>query len=127
VPPPSQRRLAGYSAEAEELLVTAMEQITAATPTASAVKSKMVTLDPTFDPVNYDGCRSVRDVLGKLGYRVRTVGRSGHDITLALIDPPDGPGVVLQQPRHRATQADDQMTCGRWRRKPPGCDGTRRR
>ena len=74
--------------EAEALLVAAMEQITAATPTASAVKSKMVALDPTFDPVNYAGCRSFRDVLGKLDHRVRTVGRSGHDITLALIDPP---------------------------------------
>lgn len=77
-------------ADAEALLVTAMEQITAATPTASAVKSKMVALDPAFDPLNYEGCRSFRDFLAQLGHRVRTVGRSGHDITLALIDPPAG-------------------------------------
>jgi len=76
-------------ADAETLLVTAMEQITAATPTASAVKSKMVALDPTFDPLNY-GFRSFRDFLAQIGHRVRTVGRSGHDITLALIDQPTG-------------------------------------
>jgi uncharacterized LabA/DUF88 family protein len=76
--------------DAEALLVAAMEQITAATPTASAVKSKMVALDPTFDPANYDGCRSFRDVLARLAHRVRTVGRSEHDITLALIDSPSG-------------------------------------
>jgi hypothetical protein len=54
----------------------------------SAVKSKMVALDPAFDPLNYEGCRSFRDFLSKLDHRVRTVGRSGHDITLTLIDPP---------------------------------------
>jgi uncharacterized LabA/DUF88 family protein len=79
-------------ADAEALLVTAMEQLTAATPTASAVKSKMVALDPTFDPLNYDGCRSFRDFLAQLAHRVRTAGRSGHDITLALIDPSGGDG-----------------------------------
>lgn len=42
------------------LLVTVMEQITTATPTASAVKSKMVVLAPTFDPVNYDGLPQLR-------------------------------------------------------------------
>lgn len=73
-------------ADAEALLVTAMEQITAATPTASQVKSKMVELDPAFDPLNY-GCRSFRDFLALLAHRVRVVGRSGHDITLTLIDP----------------------------------------
>ncbi|EFL12604.1 hypothetical protein SSMG_08275 [Streptomyces sp. AA4] len=42
-----------------------------------AVKSKMVALDPAFDPLNYEGCRSFRDFLARLGHRVRTVGRSG--------------------------------------------------
>lgn len=72
-------------ADAEALLVAAMEQITAATPTASAVKAKMVMLDASFDVANY-GCRSFRDFLGRLNHRVRTVGSSGYDITLALID-----------------------------------------
>lgn len=74
-------------AEAEALLVAAMEQITVATPTAAQVKAKMVALDSSFDFANY-GCRSFRDFLTKLGHRVRTVGRSGQDITLSLIDPP---------------------------------------
>jgi uncharacterized LabA/DUF88 family protein len=73
-------------ATAERLLVSAMEQITAATPTAAAVKAKMIALDPSFDVANY-GCRGFRDFLSKLDHRIRTVGRSGHDITLALIDP----------------------------------------
>ncbi|WP_410597807.1 NYN domain-containing protein [Amycolatopsis sp. lyj-23] len=83
--------------DAEALLVTAMEQITAATPTASQVKSKMVALDPAFDTLNY-GCRSFRDFLAQLAHRVRTVGRSGNDITLALIDPtavPPADGTAL--------------------------------
>jgi hypothetical protein len=63
-----------------------MEQITVATPTAAQVKAKMVALDASFDVANY-GCRSFRDFLGQLGQRVRTVGRSGHDITLTLIEP----------------------------------------
>ncbi|MGH3564925.1 MAG: NYN domain-containing protein [Pseudonocardia sp.] len=74
-------------ADAEVLLVAAMRQITAATPTASAVKAKMVALDPSFDEANY-GCRSFRDLLTQLDHRVRTVGRSGGDITLALVDAP---------------------------------------
>ncbi|MBV9140927.1 MAG: OST-HTH/LOTUS domain-containing protein [Pseudonocardiales bacterium] len=38
-----------------------------------------------FEEANY-GCRSFRDFLARLGHRVRTAGRSGADITLALID-----------------------------------------
>jgi uncharacterized LabA/DUF88 family protein len=72
--------------DAEALLVAAMEQITAATPTASQVKAKMVALDASFDVANY-GCRTFRAFLGQLGHRVRTVGQSGHDITLALVEP----------------------------------------
>lgn len=72
-------------ADAERLLLAAMDQITVDTPTASQVKAKMVALDPAFDVANY-GCRSFRDFLAKLEHRVRTVGRSGHDITLGLID-----------------------------------------
>lgn len=77
-------------ADAEQLLVTAMEQITADTPTAAQVKNKMVQLDASFDVANY-GCRSFRDFLGKFGHRVRTAGRSGQDITLALIVPGPSP------------------------------------
>ncbi|BCB75109.1 hypothetical protein GCM10022251_35270 [Phytohabitans flavus] len=45
-----------------------MEQITAAIPTASQVKSKMAALDPAFDPLSY----GFRDFLAQLGHRVRT-------------------------------------------------------
>uniref|UniRef100_UPI003F490A85 NYN domain-containing protein n=1 Tax=Amycolatopsis sp. CA-096443 TaxID=3239919 RepID=UPI003F490A85 len=77
----------GYRlADAEELLVTAMGQAASAVLTASAVKSKMVTLDPAFDEANY-GCASFREFLARLGHRVRIVGRRGGDITLALIGP----------------------------------------
>ncbi|MEU3622788.1 NYN domain-containing protein [Amycolatopsis coloradensis] len=75
-------------ADAEALLVTAMEQITTATPTAAQVKAKMVALDPAFDTIHY-GCRSFRDFLARLKHRVRTAGTSGHDITLALITSAD--------------------------------------
>jgi hypothetical protein len=76
-------------ADAERLLVTAMEQATTATPTASQVKAKMLALDSSFDEANY-GCRSFRDLLTRLDHRVRTAGRSGGDITLALIDQSTG-------------------------------------
>lgn len=56
--------------DAEALLVAAMQQITAATPTASQVKAKLVTLDPSFDEANY-GCGSFRDFLARLDHRVR--------------------------------------------------------
>lgn len=66
-----------------------MEQITAAAPTAAQVKAQMVALDPAFDTIHY-GCRSFRDFLTRLGHRVRAVGHSGHDITLARVTPADG-------------------------------------
>ncbi|WP_410646509.1 NYN domain-containing protein [Amycolatopsis sp. cmx-4-54] len=76
-------------ADAERLLVTAMEQASVATPTAGGIKNKMIALDPAFDEANY-GCRSFREFLTKLGHRVRVVGRSGNDITVTLINPPTG-------------------------------------
>jgi NYN domain/OST-HTH/LOTUS domain len=76
-------------ADAERLLVTAMEQASTTTPTASQVKAKMLALEPSFDEANY-GCRSFRDFLARLGHRVRTAGSSGSDITLALVDQPTG-------------------------------------
>jgi hypothetical protein len=75
-------------ADAESLVVAAIQQLAAATPPASQVKAKMVALDPSFDEANY-GCRNFRDLLARLDHRVRTAGRSGNDITLALIDPPN--------------------------------------
>lgn len=72
------------------LLVNAMGQAASAVLTASAVKSKMVTLDPAFDEANY-GCASFREFLARLGHRVRIVGRRGGDITLALISPDSQP------------------------------------
>lgn len=60
----------------EELLVRAFGQAPADTVTASAVKSKMLALDSSFDQANY-GCDGFRDLLTRLGHRVTTVGRSG--------------------------------------------------
>ena len=73
-------------ADAEELLVRAFGQIPADTVTASAVKSKMLALDPSFDQANY-GCCNFRDLLTRLAHRVTTVGRSGQDIVIALTTP----------------------------------------
>lgn len=70
-------------AAGEALLVKAMNDLGKATPTASQVKAKMVEIDNTFDVARF-GCTSFREFLGRLGHRVRTVGRSGGDITLAL-------------------------------------------
>jgi hypothetical protein len=39
-------------ADAERLLVTAMEQATVATPTAGGIKNKMIALDLAFDKTN---------------------------------------------------------------------------
>ncbi|WP_018682910.1 NYN domain-containing protein [Actinokineospora enzanensis] len=74
-------------ADAEALLVSAMGQATVAAPTASWVKSKMISLDPAFDERNY-GCRGFRDFLGRLDHRVTTAGTSGSDITLTLVEGP---------------------------------------
>ncbi|MBX7270049.1 NYN domain-containing protein [Micromonospora sp. Llam7] len=73
--------------QAERLLVRAFEQLTTDTPTASTVKNKMLSLDPSFDQANY-GCRTFRDFLSRLEHRVTTVGRSGQDIVITLV--PDG-------------------------------------
>ena len=70
-------------ADAQTLLLRAMQQLPTDTPTASAVKNKMLTLDPAFDEANY-GCRSFRDFLNKMTHRVRPVGHSGADITISL-------------------------------------------
>lgn len=72
-------------ADGEALLASAMEHISTPAPTASQVKAKMLTLDPSFDEAAY-GCRSFRDFLAQLSHKVRIVGRSGHDITLSLIE-----------------------------------------
>ncbi|OXM50369.1 NYN domain-containing protein [Amycolatopsis thailandensis] len=89
-PRPGSPVLAGQTgqrlADAEELLVTAMGKDDSAVLTASAVKSKMVTLDPAFDEADY-GCASFREFLARLGHRVHIVGRRGGDITLALVAP----------------------------------------
>jgi len=71
-------------AAAEQLLVRAFEETARTTLTASAIKSKMVALDSSFDERNY-GCRSFRDFLDRFPGRVRRAGRSGSDITLELI------------------------------------------
>jgi uncharacterized protein (TIGR00288 family) len=69
---------------AEKLLVRASEEIPSDTPTASAIKGKMLALDPCFDEHDY-GCDSFRDFLARFPGRVKQTGRSGNDITLTLI------------------------------------------
>lgn len=76
-------------ADAEQLLIRAFEALggDVVTPTASQVKAGMFALDPSFDEANY-GCAAFRAFLAHLPHRVRTAGRSGGDIILALIDQP---------------------------------------
>ncbi|GLZ38500.1 NYN domain-containing protein [Actinokineospora sp. NBRC 105648] len=72
-------------AEAEQLLVRAFGMLTTDTPTASALKSKLRTLDPSFDEVNY-GCRNFREFLARFPTRVTQVGDSGMDKTYSLVE-----------------------------------------
>ncbi|RSM80611.1 NYN domain-containing protein [Amycolatopsis sp. WAC 01375] len=73
-------------ADAEALVVAAMQESPTSAPTASWLKSKMRALDPAFAEADF-GCASFRELLGQLEHRVRAVGRSGGDITLSLIEP----------------------------------------
>lgn len=73
-------------ADAEALLLRAMQQLPIDTPAASAVKNKMLALDPAFDEANY-GCRSFRDFLSRMAHRVSPAGHSGADITISLGQP----------------------------------------
>ncbi|MGO1053052.1 NYN domain-containing protein [Crossiella sp. CA198] len=72
-------------AAAHALLVRAIEQVPADTPTAAAVKLRMRSLDPAFDEANY-GYRRFRDFLDACPL-VAVAGRSGSDITLILTAP----------------------------------------
>ncbi|MBF4996672.1 NYN domain-containing protein [Nocardia sp. BSTN01] len=72
----------GSVGQAKQLLVEAVSQITTDTPTASAIKSKMLALDPTFDENRY-GYTNFRDFLAKVG-GAKIVGRSGGDITVSV-------------------------------------------
>ncbi|WP_051797592.1 OST-HTH/LOTUS domain-containing protein [Catenuloplanes japonicus] len=71
-------------ADAERLAVQAITQSRVDTPTASALKNKMLALDPSFDEANY-GCTSFRAFLARLAHRIRIDGTSGSDITVSLI------------------------------------------
>ncbi len=75
---------ASDTTQARHLLVQAMSQIMTDTPTASAIKTKMLALDPTFDESAH-GFRSFRDFLAQVG-GATIVGRSGGDITVRLAD-----------------------------------------
>ncbi|WP_174186470.1 NYN domain-containing protein [Nocardia barduliensis] len=68
--------------KARQLLAEAISQITTDTPTASAIKSKMLALDPAFDENRY-GYSNFRDFLAKVG-GAKIVGRSGGDITVSV-------------------------------------------
>jgi len=69
---------------AARLLLRAFEECGTDTPTAGTLKNKMLILDPSFDEHNY-GCRNFRDFLSRFPGQVKPVGKSGSDITLALI------------------------------------------
>ncbi|SCL29220.1 WD40 repeat [Micromonospora nigra] len=81
----------GDLAAAENLLVRAIDTLPVRTPTASAVKAAMLRLDPQFSEQTL-GFARFRDLLRAMPHRVRVVGQSGADITVALVDdrePPD--------------------------------------
>ena len=77
-------------ADAERLVVEAMEESPDASATGSWLKSKMLALDPAFDEHNY-GARSFRAFLALLPKRVQVVETSGPDITVKLIGEPRKP------------------------------------
>lgn len=68
--------------KAKQLLAEAVSQITTDTPTASAIKTKMLALDPMFDENRY-GYTNFREFLAKVG-GAKIVGRSGGDITVSV-------------------------------------------
>ncbi len=68
--------------QAKQILAEAVSQIMTDTPTASAIKSKMLALDPTFDG-NRHGYNNFRDFPAKVG-DAKIVGRSGGDITVSV-------------------------------------------
>jgi hypothetical protein len=74
-------------ATAEQLLVRAFEESNAETMTAGGLKSKMLSLDASFDEHNY-GCRSFRAFLAMLPKRVETAEDGGPDIRVRLIEEP---------------------------------------
>jgi uncharacterized protein (TIGR00288 family) len=74
-------------AVAEKLLIRAFEETAIETPTASAIKGKMLALDSSFNERDY-GCASFRAFLARFPERVKRAGRSGNDITLTLISEP---------------------------------------
>jgi hypothetical protein len=83
---PAARRAAAFDiAEAERLLVRALEESGAETMTAGGLKSKMLALDPAFDEHNY-GARSFRAFLAMLPKRVDILEAGGPDLTIKLIE-----------------------------------------
>ncbi len=85
---PAARPAAAFDiADAERLLVRAFDESNAETMTAGGLKSKMLTLDASFDEHNY-GARSFRAFLAMLPERVQAVEAGGPDVTVKLIEEP---------------------------------------
>src|SRR6202046_1852122 len=77
-------------ADAERLVVEAMEESPDATATGSWLKSKMMALDPAFDERNY-GSKSFRALLSRLPNLVEVKkDRSSPDMRVTLIAPRQG-------------------------------------
>jgi hypothetical protein len=85
---PAARPAAAFDiADAERLLVRALEESGVETMTAGGLKSKMLALDPAFDEHNY-GARSFRAFLAMLPKRVEIAEAGGPDLTVKLIEEP---------------------------------------
>jgi uncharacterized protein (TIGR00288 family) len=85
---PAARPTAAFDiADAERLLVRALEESGVETMTAGGLKSKMLALDPAFDEHNY-GARSFRAFLAMLPKRVEIAEVGGPDLTVKLIEEP---------------------------------------
>src|ERR1700750_1310626 len=85
---PAARPVAAFDiADAEQLLVRALEESGVETMTAGGLKSKMLALDPAFDEHNH-GARSFRAFLAMMPKRVEIVEAGGPDLTVKLIEAP---------------------------------------
>jgi uncharacterized LabA/DUF88 family protein len=86
-------------ADAERLVVAAMREAADDTTTGSWLKSKMLSLDPSFDERNY-GANSFRALLSRLSDLVEVKkDRSSSDMLVTLAAHP--PKAVAAQPRQR--------------------------
>ena len=100
-----------HIADAERLVVAAMEESPDASATGSWLKSKMLALDPSFDERNY-GASSFRVLLSRLPDLVEvTKDRSSSDMLVTLVASRQAKAAAAQ-PRQRKKSAATQPTAG---------------